>query len=147
MAGVRGVSVGFSPEAVGVETQGRLPLLAVSGDGPDVAIFLSHDVLIPTRRARIDRTGRGFFNGGFQASGADFAESVDPLGDPKAYQPGDVVVIDPSQPRRVALATQPYSSLVAGIYSTRPGLLATPYDMDDPRLDQQIPMAMGDRPL
>ena len=52
------------------------------------------------------------------------------------------MVIDGTADRRVALAREPYSTLVAGIYSTKPGLLATPHAMDDPRLASEIPLAV-----
>ncbi|WP_263418058.1 hypothetical protein [Terriglobus albidus] len=54
--------------------------------------------------------------------GGDYAESVDVTGDRKAYEPGDVLVIDRTASGKFAHSTTPYSRLVAGIYSTRPGL-------------------------
>ncbi|WP_263419891.1 hypothetical protein [Terriglobus albidus] len=54
--------------------------------------------------------------------GGDYAESVDVTGDRKAYEPGDVLVIDRTAPDKFAHSTTPYSRLVAGIYSTKPGL-------------------------
>ena len=92
---------------------------------------------------RIDSTGRGFFNGGTQASGADFAESVEVAEQKSAYEPGDLMAIDTTGARRFAKASQPYSTLVAGIYSTKPGVLATPHPMDDPRVaSTEIPLAV-----
>lgn len=41
------------------------------------------------------------------------------------YSPGDLLVIDPTANHHVALAQQPYSPLVEGIYSTKPRLLGT----------------------
>lgn len=74
---------------------------------------------------RVDSTGKVFANGGFNAGGADFAESFAVRGESKNYQPGDLLVIDAGSNRRLALSHQPYSTLVAGIYSTKPGVLAT----------------------
>jgi hypothetical protein len=91
---------------------------------------------------RVDGTGKGFFNGGTQTGGADFAESFAVAGERARYGPGDVLVIDPLANRRVALSSQPYSTAVAGIYSTKPGVLATPYEMDDGRLTKEIPLAI-----
>ncbi|NUQ30138.1 MAG: DUF2190 family protein [Acidobacteriaceae bacterium] len=54
--------------------------------------------------------------------GGDYAESVDVTGDRKAYEPGDVLVIDRTASDKFAHSTTPYSRLVAGIYSTKPGL-------------------------
>ena len=49
---------------------------------------------------------------------------------------------DAKAKRRLAIAQAPYSTLVAGIYSTKPGVLATPYEMSDPRLDKEVPLAV-----
>lgn len=91
---------------------------------------------------RVDITGKVFANGGFQTGGADFAESLPVSGDRHQYQPGDLLVIDRASNRRLTLADTPYSPLVAGIYSTKPGMLASPYAMDDPKLRQEVPMAV-----
>ena len=40
--------------------------------------------------ARIDKTGKAFFNGGTVSSGADVAEAFDVEGDYREYEPGDV---------------------------------------------------------
>jgi hypothetical protein len=93
-------------------------------------------------QARIDGTGKGFFNGGTVTGGADFAESVEPVGARESYAPGDVLVIATSQKRAVPRAAEPYSTRVAGVYSTKPGMLATPYTMDDPRIAEEIPLAV-----
>jgi hypothetical protein len=94
-----------------------------------------------TKKFRVDANGNVFAST-YNIGGADFAESVEPAGARDDYHSGDVVVIDPTARRRVGLARQPYSTLVAGIYSTKPGVLATPYAMDDPRLVKEIPLAV-----
>ena len=91
---------------------------------------------------RVDSTGKGYFDGGTQTGGADFAESLAVAGDRASYEPGDLLVIDPAGERRLALARRPYSTLVAGIYSTKPGVLATPYQIDDVRVAQEVPLAV-----
>ncbi len=73
--------------------------------------------------ARIDNTGKGYFNGGTATSGADVAESVAVDGPRAAFAPGDVLVIDITGTRRFALSRVPASGLVAGVFATRPGLL------------------------
>ena len=52
------------------------------------------------------------------------------------------MTVDPARDRRFKQVSQPYSTLVAGIYATKPGILATPHTMDDPRLASEIPLAM-----
>lgn len=92
---------------------------------------------------KIDTTGKGFFNGGTQTGGADFAESVTVKDAVSDYQPGDVIAIDTTGTRRFAKSAGAYSTLVAGIYSTKPGILATPHTMDDVRIaSEEIPMAV-----
>ncbi len=76
-------------------------------------------------RARIDSTGKGFFDGGTQTGGADFAESVGTAALRSKYEPGDVLVINTRADRRFALSSSPYSTLVAGVYSTKPGVTGT----------------------
>lgn len=51
-------------------------------------------------------------------------------------------MIDPSGDGRLTLAHQAYSTQVAGIYSTQPGILDKPYSMGDPRLGMDIPLAV-----
>jgi hypothetical protein len=85
-----------------------------------------------TRYWRVDRTGKGFFNGGTQASGADFAEQIAVEGPEAAYQPGDVMVISPDADRVVELSTKAYDTTVLGVYSTQPAMLAGAPDTNDP---------------
>lgn len=91
---------------------------------------------------RVDGTGRVFADGGFQPNGADFAESMSVTGDRAKYAAGDLLVIDPTASRRVALAQQPYSTLVAGIYSTKPGMLGTTRTVDETAPLNEIPLAV-----
>ena len=91
-------------------------------------------------QARIDSTGKGFFNGGTQVGGADFAESVSVAPAHRDYAPGDVLVIDPAGKRKFALSSTPYSRQVAGIYSTKPGVLATRHQLS--AQTDEIPLAV-----
>ncbi len=97
----------------------------------------------PNRVFRVDGTGKGFFNGGTQTNGADFAESVSIREAKSKYQPGDVIAIDTTGTRRFTKVSKAYSTLVAGIYSTKPGVLATPHGIDDSRVEsEEIPLAV-----
>lgn len=80
--------------------------------------------------ARIDATGRGFFNGGTQTGGADLAEAFDVEGNINSYEPGDVLVISLDKNRAVAKSSEPYSTLVLGVYATKPGVLLTEEHID-----------------
>jgi hypothetical protein len=106
-------------------------------------ILIGRQGASPTNKFRVDSTGKGFFNGGTQTSGADFAESVAVRDDKSSYQPGDVIAIDTDGVRRFTKSAKPYSTLVAGIYSTKPGILATPHHIDDARpSSEEIPLAV-----
>jgi hypothetical protein len=92
---------------------------------------------------RVDTDGVAYADGGYQSSGADFAESVAVRGSRSKYEPGDLLAIDPGGQRRLALARTPYSTLVAGIYSTKPGMLASPHGIDDSRPSTtEVPLAV-----
>ncbi len=94
------------------------------------------------KRFRVDGSGRAYANNGYATGGADFAESFAIAGNKTAYEPGDVLVIDTSTTRRLTRGSQPYSTLVAGVYSTRPGVIASPYGMDDDNLQKEVPLAV-----
>lgn len=55
--------------------------------------------------------------------GGDYAESIDVSDDRKNYEPGDVLVIDPHVEGKFLKASEAYSRTVAGIYSTKPGVV------------------------
>ncbi|MBL8880641.1 MAG: hypothetical protein JNG88_16130 [Phycisphaerales bacterium] len=74
-----------------------------------------------------DVTADGAFTGG----GADFAEMIRVNDAIDALEPGDVLVIDVRNPRSVEKSVTPRSTLVAGIYSTRPAFLGGTHDWDE----------------
>jgi hypothetical protein len=90
---------------------------------------------------RVDTHGVAYADGGFVASGADFAESVAVRGKRSLYQPGDLLEIASGAHRTLTLSQLPYSTRVAGIYSTKPGVLATPHAIDE-KIDGEVPLAI-----
>jgi hypothetical protein len=72
--------------------------------------------------------------------GGDYAESVNVAGNRTNYEPGDVLVIDPSAPGKFLKANQAYSTLVAGIYSTKPGTVGR--RQTTAKSPDEVPMAM-----
>ena len=74
--------------------------------------------------------------------GGDYAESVDVSGDRAQYEPGDVLVIDPSAEGKFLRSTQPYSTAVMGIYSTNPGVVGRRQTTDKSHMKAEVPMAM-----
>lgn len=92
-------------------------------------------------------TGDATFGGSLSAAnvlphGTDFAESMDVAGAKSEYEPGDLMAIDAAGDRRLVKATAEYSTSVAGIHATKPGVLASPYAAGDPRLADDVPLAM-----
>lgn len=90
---------------------------------------------------RVDSNGKGFFDGGTQTGGADYAESIHAVNRSQLH-PGDVLSIAPSHGYSVAKSTRPYSSLVVGVYSTKPAVLAVGSQGVDASLSGQVPVAM-----
>lgn len=95
----------------------------------------------PTNVFRVDGTGKGFFDGGTQTGGADFAESVAVAKEFAPDEPGDLLVVDTTGNRQLKRSGEPYSTLVAGIYSTKPGVLATSRKMDETAANE-VPLAI-----
>jgi len=148
--GVRGVANNVNAAGVRADNYAGGTALYASGDAADPT-----DHLFPTlylvqldsdgdfvvgadnrwggnRKWRVNRTGKGFFNGGTQVGGADFAEQIPVEGKETDYEPGDVLVISAGADRVVALSTEPYSTAVIGVYSTQPAVLAGAPDTDEP---------------
>jgi hypothetical protein len=144
--GARGTAFGATGFSIGVFGE------AFSPDGY-AAMFSSHgggNIIVGTegpysserRVFRVDRTGRVFADGGFRPFGADFAESVVVKGSADHYAPGDLLVIDPSGERRLSLSQTPYSTLIAGIYSTQPGVVASTHRVDEALPKNEVPLAV-----
>jgi hypothetical protein len=70
---------------------------------------------------RIERTtGNVCSDGSFNSGGADVAEYI--LAS-ESLEPGDVVELDPHNPKHYRKVREPYSPLVAGVISTAPGFV------------------------
>lgn len=142
--GTTGAALGTSGPGVGVFGQTYSP----NGTGGLFANVAGGNILEggfgqpETTVFRVDGTGRVFADGGFQPSGADFAESMAVTGDRNKYGAGDLLVIDPTANRRLALAQQPYSTLVAGIYSSKPGMLGSNRKLTEVAAQDEIPLGV-----
>ena len=84
---------------------------------PTAAVFtVADDGTVASDRAYFCGLPSGCFNAG---KGADLAERIDVV---EPVEPGDVVEIDPHNPRRYRKARRPYSDLVAGVIASSPGV-------------------------
>lgn len=142
--GTSGVATANTGSAVGIfgqafSPQGVAGLFANVAGGdiirggvnqPEITVF------------RVDGNGTVHANGGFRPFGADFAESIAVKGSVEHYAPGDLLVIDASGERRLSLSQSPYSTLVAGIYSTQPGVVASTHRVDEALPNNEVPLAV-----
>jgi trimeric autotransporter adhesin len=126
-------------DVIYASTNGIGDVLAInhSGASGNLVVFTSGGLT----KARIDKTGKGFFNGGTQSSGADLAEAFAVEGQASSYAPGDVLVISTTHASTVEKASVPYSTLVAGVYATKPGVLLTEESIDA-SLEGTVPMGV-----
>lgn len=124
--------------------------LAVTNAGTGSAFFVNHTGASGNLAvfqndsgnvARINKAGRGFFNGGTQNSGADIAEAFDVTGHFSNYETGDILVISTETDRTVEKSSGAYSNLVAGVYATKPGVLLTEENIDS-ELIGKVPMGV-----
>lgn len=142
--GTSGVSTATTGVAVGVFGQAYSPQgvagLFANVSGGDIIVGGVGQPEVPV--FRLDGNGTVHANGGFRPFGADFAESVAVRGSAEHYVPGDLLVIDPSGERRFSLSQTPYSALVAGIYSTQPGVVASTHRVDEALPNNEIPLAV-----
>lgn len=101
-----------------------------AGAGTEVTVF------------RVNGRGTVFADGGFRPFGADFAEAVRVKGSTEGYAPGDLLVIDASGERQLSKSQTPYSTLVAGIYSTQPGIVASQHHAGEDLPSNEVPLAV-----
>lgn len=76
------------------------------------------------------------------STGGDYAESVDVSGNRSSYEPGDVLVLSPDSRSDVSKSSGVYSTMVAGIYSTKPGYVGRRQTTDPRTATSEVPMAM-----
>ncbi|WP_213807905.1 hypothetical protein [Granulicella sp. dw_53] len=74
--------------------------------------------------------------------GGDYAESVDVSGDRTSYEAGDVILIDATTPGKFTKSSSSYSRLIAGVFSTKPGLVGRRTTAERPDKASEVPMAM-----
>ncbi len=77
----------------------------------------------------VNGDGNVFADGSYTGP-ADFSEMIEVSSGALSVEAGDVLVIDPNSARSVAKSSQPRSTLVAGIYSTKPGFVGMERDWD-----------------
>jgi hypothetical protein len=130
-----------SSEVLSVSTDGTGPGIMINNTNTNVVNSLATFKRASINKARIDGNGKGFFNGGTQTGGADLAEAFDVIGNIDEYEAGDVLIISIDQDRTVEKSSGPYSTLVAGVYATKPGVLLTEEDIETD-ISDKVPMGV-----
>jgi len=72
--------------------------------------------------------------------GGDYAEAMNAAGGKSKYEPGDVLVLASDDNRDVQKSSEPYSTMVAGIVATKPGVVGLRAAVA--KLSDNVPMAM-----
>ncbi len=70
----------------------------------------------------------------------DYAEAVDAAGGKERYEPGDVLVLTSDGKGDVEKSSEPYSTMVAGVFATKPGVIGKRQSLSKDADD--LPMAM-----
>jgi len=122
----------------GVSNAGGAGVRAANTGGGNIFVA---EAPIGTPKARIDATGKGFFDGGTQTGGADYAESIAVAGH-QTLRPGDVLAVDTRHGFTVGKARSAGSPLVVGVYSTKPAVLAVGSHGIGESLKGEVPVAM-----
>lgn len=134
--GVHGLVSGGSSNGIGVfgEHKGSgLGVVARSHGGWPIVAYGSSDSDI---EFRVTNSGDVYADGAFFPGGADFAEMLPAAGEPG---PGDVLALD--EDGRLVPSTRAGQRTVAGVYSTKPGLLGGGGEEDD--LAGKVPLAVS----
>ena len=115
---------------------GNALVVSHTGTSGNIATFLSGGTV-----ARIDKTGKGFFDGGTQVGGADLAESFEVEPAAEAYEPGDVLEISVDHDRQLRKSAERYSTRVIGVYTTKPGVLLSDMVSEDSSVNR-VPLGV-----
>ncbi len=115
-----GVALGADNNALG---PGSTALYAATNSGialglrTKTGVFIEgYSPTVATRKFHINQDGT-------YVAGSDFAEALPARGGKTGYEPGDVLVLSSSASGTVEKSSRPFDTRLAGIYSTRPGMI------------------------
>ena len=143
--GVQGVNAvgigveGTSDDGTGVSAYSKygVPLLA-SGLLADNLIEAYEEFEGPDDlRFRVSRAGNVFIDGTYNTGGADMAELLPAVA---GLEPGDVLAI--GLDGDLVRSSAPYQTAVAGVYSTKPGILGGAGGAEGSTAEGQVPLAI-----
>jgi hypothetical protein len=155
------VMIGGAGSSLPLEVTGTLMVdgsgtTCCGGNAPPagVAMQVNGNVLLSTPAGQGQSSFIQFPDGSVQTTaftglscttGADYAEAVDVTGDRSTYAPGDLLLVDPATPGKFLKSNLAYSTLVAGIYSTKPGFVGRKQAATPESRTTEVPMAMVGR--
>ncbi len=127
----------FSSVFINTNSTNASPLLVkTTGNGPLIEAFDDANL-----RFKVHNNGDVTADGTITGGGADLAESFAVEGHAARYEPGDVLVISTQTNRAVEKSATPYSTLIAGVYATKPGVLLTAHPAGAD-LSSEVPMGV-----
>ena len=118
------ITGGASTARIGINTNSPSATLEVHGS--ETNLFALYDPVAPTDpKFRVEKTGTvhadgAYYGASYNTGSADVAERINTS---EWVEPGDVVEIDPEHPGLFRKSTSSYSTKVAGIISTSPGVI------------------------
>ncbi|PIE89356.1 MAG: hypothetical protein CR997_11550 [Acidobacteria bacterium] len=75
---------------------------------------------------RVTGAGEVYAEGSFHSGGADLAETFEVIEDQQNYEPGDIMVISIEEEMKLDHSQKAYSTLIAGVYASKPGVILGP---------------------
>ncbi|RCK72667.1 MAG: hypothetical protein ANABAC_1201 [Anaerolineae bacterium] len=91
---------------------------------------------------RVEKDGDVRADGGYFTPAADFAEMIAVDLSKGPVEAGDVLIISPDIDRAVALSSEPYSTAIAGVYSTNPGFVGGGGGAETEAPEGKVPVAI-----
>ena len=110
--------------------------LEIGSGSSSTCQFIECEISPSDVKFRVNGNGEVTADGSFTGGGADLAEMIAVSAGAHTAEPGDVMVIDTASKQAVAVAWEARSALVVGIYSTKPGFVASTRDWDKQGLEE-----------
>ncbi len=131
--------LGRSWDGTGVSAYSRngLPLLASGYGAVNLIEAYEEFTAADDLRFRVSRTGNVHIDGTYNTGGADMAELLPAVA---GLEPGDVLAI--GLDGDLVRSSAPYQTAVAGVYSTKPGILGGAGGAEGSTAEGQVPLAI-----
>lgn len=128
------VGIGTAVPGAKLEVDGNVKLAPTNGASPSLSLVGAGANITFPDNSQQTTAWTGVLCGG------DYAEAVNVIGGKKSYEPGDVLVLASDSNGNVEKSHAPYSTMVAGIYATKPGVIGRRQSLV--KDEDELPMAM-----